>query len=74
MCIYMQISSNGIFKSSVHRVVTNKKKERLSVVSFVIPESDKEIKPFDDLTDESRPRLYKAIRNYPKSVLKLETF
>ncbi|GMN47351.1 hypothetical protein TIFTF001_016533 [Ficus carica] len=60
-----EISSNGIFKSLIHRVVTNAERERISLVVFYIPEIDKEIEPFEKLFDESRPRLYKKIKNYP---------
>lgn len=67
----MQISSNGIFKSLVHRVVTNSEKERISLVVFYIPEIDKEIEPFEELVDESRPRLYKKVKNYPDIYLRL---
>ncbi|PON68555.1 Oxoglutarate/iron-dependent dioxygenase [Parasponia andersonii] len=64
------ISSNGIFKSLVHRVVTNSKKERMSLVVFYIPELDKEIEPFEELVDESRPKLYKKVKNYPEFYLR----
>nr|AIS20826.1 EFE [Pyrus x bretschneideri] len=60
----VEILSNGIFKSPVHKVVTNSDKERISVAAFCIPESDKEIEPFERLVNESRPRLYKKVKNY----------
>ncbi|XP_060669845.1 jasmonate-induced oxygenase 4-like [Ziziphus jujuba] len=60
----VEISSNGMFKSPVHRVVTNSKRNRISVSVFYGPETDKEIKPFDRLVDNSRPRLYKKVKNY----------
>lgn len=59
-----QILSNGIFKSPVHKVVTNPDKERISLAAFCMPESHKEIEPFERLVDESRPRLYKKVTNY----------
>ncbi|EEF28152.1 conserved hypothetical protein [Ricinus communis] len=31
---------------------------------FFIPGSDKEIKPADALIDETRPRLYKKVKDY----------
>ncbi|KAF2318123.1 hypothetical protein GH714_041474 [Hevea brasiliensis] len=62
------IMSNGIFKSPVHRVVTNSEKERITVAVFCIPDSDKEIKPADALVNETRPRLYKNVKDY-KSML-----
>jgi isopenicillin N synthase-like dioxygenase len=38
----MQIMSNGIFKSPMHRVLTNTSKLRISVAMFKEPEQDKE--------------------------------
>ena len=59
-----QIMSNGIFQSPVHRVVINEEKERLTVAMFCIPDSEKEIKPVDKLVNESRPILYRQVKNY----------
>ncbi|KAG2718916.1 hypothetical protein I3760_03G242300 [Carya illinoinensis] len=60
----MQIMSNGIFKSPMHRVVTNTEKMRLSVATFSEPEPHREIGPVDLLIDENRPRLYRNVKNY----------
>ena len=57
-----QIISNGIFKSPVHRVVTNAKKDRLSVVLFYSARSEREIEPATQLVDEKRPVLYRKIK------------
>ncbi|KAG6620703.1 hypothetical protein I3842_Q052100 [Carya illinoinensis] len=59
-----EIMSNGIFKSPVHRVVTNSERERISLAVFCIPESEKEIQPVDGLVNKSQPRLYKKVKNY----------
>ncbi|KAF3971083.1 hypothetical protein CMV_005290 [Castanea mollissima] len=59
-----EIMSNGIFKSPVHRVVTNSERERISVAVFSSPDSDKEIEPIGRLFNDSRPRLYKKVKNY----------
>jgi len=56
--------SNGIFKSPMHRVVTNTKKLRMSVVIFNEPEPENEIGPVEDLTNETYPRLYRNVKNY----------
>uniref|UniRef100_A0A8R7UZB8 Fe2OG dioxygenase domain-containing protein n=2 Tax=Triticum urartu TaxID=4572 RepID=A0A8R7UZB8_TRIUA len=56
-----EIISNGIFKSPVHRVVTNAKKERLLVVLFYSARSEREIEPATQLVDEKRPVLYRKI-------------
>ncbi|KAJ0984785.1 hypothetical protein J5N97_003141 [Dioscorea zingiberensis] len=58
----MEIMSNGIFKSPVHRVVTNPDNERISVAMFCSNGLEKEIGPADDLVNEMRPRLYKRLK------------
>jgi isopenicillin N synthase-like dioxygenase len=61
----VEISSNGIFKSPVHRVLTNSERERISLAVFYVPEPDREIEPFERLVDDkSRPRLYKKVKDY----------
>ncbi|KAL6223821.1 hypothetical protein ACLB2K_002679 [Fragaria x ananassa] len=59
-----EILSNGLFKSPVHKVVTNAEKERISLAVFCLPDSETEIGPFENLINESRPRLYKNLMNY----------
>lgn len=59
-----QILTNGMFKSPVHKVVTNAQKERISLAVFCTPDSDKEIEPIESLINESRPRLYRKMKNY----------
>ncbi|KAL6221325.1 hypothetical protein ACLB2K_009076 [Fragaria x ananassa] len=60
----MQIMSNGIFKSPMHRVVTNPDRMGLSVALFNEPDPETEINPVEKLIDETRPRLYKNVKNY----------
>ncbi|XVF88279.1 hypothetical protein PTKIN_Ptkin19aG0037300 [Pterospermum kingtungense] len=60
----MQIMTNGIFKSPMHRVVTNSEKLRISVALFNEPEPEKEIGAVESLVDERRPRLYRNVKNY----------
>ncbi|XP_057718141.1 probable 2-oxoglutarate/Fe(II)-dependent dioxygenase [Arachis stenosperma] len=60
----MQIMSNGIFKSPMRRVVTYKEKMRMSVAMSYEPESENEIGPVESLITDTRPRLYKNVRNY----------
>lgn len=57
-----QVMSNGVFKSPVHRVVTNAEKERLSVALFYSVDPDKEIGPAAELIDEKRPALYRKVK------------
>ncbi|XP_061991312.1 protein SRG1-like [Rosa rugosa] len=60
----VEILTNGLFKSPVHKVVINGEKERISLAVFCFPDSETEIKPFKSLINESRPRLYKKMKNY----------
>lgn len=43
----MQIMTNGIYKSPMHRVVTNTEKLRISIAAFTEPEPENEIGPVD---------------------------
>lgn len=54
--------SNGVFKSPVHRVVTNAEKERLSLALFYSVDPEREIEPATELVDEKRPTLYKKVK------------
>ncbi|CAL0304962.1 unnamed protein product [Lupinus luteus] len=60
----IEILSNGNFLSPIHRVVTNTEKERLTIAMFCIPDIEKEIKPVEKLVNESRPVLYRPVKNY----------
>ncbi|PRQ26519.1 putative oxidoreductase [Rosa chinensis] len=61
----MQImSNNDIFKSPLHRVVTNPERLRLSVALLNVPDPETEIGPVEKLIDETRPRIYKNVKNY----------
>lgn len=60
----MQIMTNGIIKSPVHRAVTNTDKFRMSILISNDAELDKEIGPDDRLIDEERPRLYRNVKIY----------
>lgn len=63
----LQIMSNGIFKSPVHRVVTNPEKQRMSLAIFFSPDSTTEVGPLEELVDEKRPRLFKSVVDYPRN-------
>jgi isopenicillin N synthase-like dioxygenase len=56
--------SNGICPSPIHRAVINAEKERLTVAIFCIPDPEKEIKPIYKLENESRPILYRPVKNH----------
>ncbi|KAK3435889.1 hypothetical protein EUGRSUZ_C00322 [Eucalyptus grandis] len=57
----MEIMSNGILKSPMHRVVTNATSDRISVAVFCCPEEENEIGPAEGLINEDTLRLYKKI-------------
>nr|GMC65151.1 protein SRG1 [Ipomoea batatas] len=59
-----EIMSNGVFKSPVHRVVTNTERERNTLAVFFCPDSNSEIGPVEKLITEERPRLYRNVRNF----------
>ncbi|XP_071717328.1 protein LATERAL BRANCHING OXIDOREDUCTASE 1-like [Rutidosis leptorrhynchoides] len=60
----MQIMSNGIYKSPLHRVVTNPDKGKISIALLNEPNPNREIGPVEALINEERPRLYKNLKNY----------
>ena len=62
--------SNGIFKSPLHRALTNSAKERISVATFCSPEVGKEIGPVEELINDKNPRLYKTVKDYPEIFFK----
>ncbi|XP_042003434.1 protein SRG1-like [Salvia splendens] len=60
----LELMSNGIFKSPMHRVVINSEAERNSVAMFFSPDVAEEIEPLDQLVDEDRPKMFKKVTNY----------
>lgn len=54
--------SNGIFKSPVHRVVTNVQKERLSVALFYSVDPERDLEPAPQLVHEKRQALYRKVK------------
>ncbi|GLT53552.1 hypothetical protein SLA2020_268170 [Shorea laevis] len=64
MADQMEIMTNGVFKSPVHRVVSNSERERISVAMFYTPEPNKEIGPEEGLVNEERPKLFKKVKDY----------
>ena len=53
-----------MFKSPMHRVVTNREREKIYISVFNEPEPEKEIGPVDELVVEKTPRKYKKVKNY----------
>ncbi|XP_071699181.1 codeine O-demethylase-like [Rutidosis leptorrhynchoides] len=57
----IEVMSNGIFKSPVHRVSVNPKRERMTVGMFCIPQTENDIGPVEGLITDETPRLYKYV-------------
>ncbi|KAI3811228.1 hypothetical protein L1987_20947 [Smallanthus sonchifolius] len=57
----MEIMSNGIFKSPMHRVLVSSKDQRITVAMFCMPQTEKDIGPVDGLITDGTPRLYKNV-------------
>ncbi|XP_020244912.1 codeine O-demethylase-like [Asparagus officinalis] len=57
----MEVMSNGIFKSPVHRVVTGSK-ERTSIAMFFLLQPEKMLEPTQGLVSETRPCLYRKMK------------
>ncbi|XP_074302209.1 protein LATERAL BRANCHING OXIDOREDUCTASE 1-like [Silene latifolia] len=66
-----EVMSNGIFKSPMHRVVTNSEKDRVSLASFCTPDPENEVEPIPQLVTTNQPKMYKKtykkvfIESYP---------
>ncbi|KAK1291349.1 S-norcoclaurine synthase 1 [Acorus calamus] len=54
-----QVLTNGKYKSVEHRAITNKKKDRLSLVTFYAPSYDVELGPLPEFVNEERPCMYR---------------
>ncbi|KAH9604335.1 hypothetical protein KSS87_001607 [Heliosperma pusillum] len=54
-----EVMTNGLFKSAIHRVVTNLDKDRLSLAAFCTPEDRYEIGPLSELITDDQPQMYK---------------
>ena len=54
----MEIMCNGIFRSPVHRVVTNAERERLSLAVFYAVDGETVLEPAPGLLDDERPARY----------------
>jgi len=53
--------SNGLFKSALHRVVTNAEKDRVSITAFCVPDPQAEVGPIDELISPEHPKMYNSV-------------
>ncbi|XP_037456605.1 probable 2-oxoglutarate-dependent dioxygenase ANS isoform X4 [Triticum dicoccoides] len=58
----MEIMTNGIFRSPLHRVMTNANKERLSLARFYAVDAETMLEPAPSLLDDKRPPRYEKIK------------
>lgn len=54
-----EVMTNGVFKSVMHRVVTNCIKERISVAVFCNPGKDEDISPISKMVTNHQPQCYR---------------
>lgn len=57
----LEMMSNGIYRSVLHRAVVNESKERLSVASFLSPALDQEIGPIPELVTSTSPARFRTM-------------
>lgn len=58
---FMQIITNGRYRSAVHRAITNASRARLSVATFHDPSKTRKISPFPELISGSSPQRYREV-------------
>nr|XP_027118326.1 probable 2-oxoglutarate-dependent dioxygenase At5g05600 [Coffea arabica] len=63
----VEIMTNGIYKSPIHRVATNRTRERETLALFFAPEPTREIKPVEGLISNKNPRMYKNVTDYSRN-------
>ncbi|KAM6540541.1 hypothetical protein CsatB_004988 [Cannabis sativa] len=65
----LEIITNGIYLSNIHRAVVNSAKERMSIVTFLNANEDCDIGPIQSLVTQQKPALYKTMTS--KEYIKL---
>ncbi|KAM0918498.1 hypothetical protein ACQ4PT_009012 [Festuca glaucescens] len=59
----VEVVSNGLLKSPVHKVVANSESKRVSVAAFYTADPEREVEPAPELVSEERPRRYGSMKN-----------
>lgn len=57
----VEIMSNGVFKSVMHRVIPNSEKQRISVGMFFTIENETSLEPAMELISDTTPKLFKTM-------------
>lgn len=60
---YVQVLTNGRYKSVEHRAVTNAERDRLSVVTFYAPAYDVELGPLPEFVSDEVPCRYRRFNH-----------
>jgi isopenicillin N synthase-like dioxygenase len=60
-CMFLQIVTNGIYRSIEHRATVNSVKERLSMATFYCPRLEGDMGPAHSLITPESPPLFKRI-------------
>ncbi|KAM0834720.1 hypothetical protein ACQ4PT_063413 [Festuca glaucescens] len=58
----VEVVSNGLLKSLVHKVVTNAERKRVSVGAFYTLDPEREVEPATELVSEDRPRRHEKMK------------
>ncbi|KAE8794475.1 Flavonol synthase/flavanone 3-hydroxylase [Hordeum vulgare] len=58
----VEVVSNGVLRSPVHRVVASGERERVSVAAFYTVDPEREVEPAPELVSEERPRRYEKTK------------
>ncbi|KAM0869725.1 hypothetical protein ACQ4PT_040533 [Festuca glaucescens] len=69
----VEVVSNGLLKSPVHKVVANAERERVSVAAFYTVDPEREVEPAPELVSDERPMRYKKMKNSNYMRVQLES-
>ncbi|KAM0918494.1 hypothetical protein ACQ4PT_009013 [Festuca glaucescens] len=58
----VEVVSNGLLKSPIHKVVANSERERVSVGAFYTLDPEREVEPAPELVSEDRPKRYEKMK------------
>ncbi|KAM3208057.1 hypothetical protein ACQJBY_063011 [Aegilops geniculata] len=58
----VEVVSNGVLRSPVHRVVASAERGRVSVAAFYTVDPEREVEPAPELVSEERPRRYEKTK------------
>lgn len=60
LLVWLQVLSNGRYRSAEHRGVYNKSKPRVSLIHFYSPDLDATLGPLEDIVDDTHPAVFKS--------------